>query len=397
MRRKSGHLVLLNYASDFRGAALRLGEGGIETYFGQRYSVGAIGALLERYGAVTVVDWKSNTAHDERLPMGVRSIGLGQDAPTKGREVGRILHELSATDLVISHPLPSILYWSIRSKAELCVVSANGWTPQRGLKGWFQSKRLAFLLNHRRIRWVAAYGMAAALSFQRIGVKPEKIVPWDFLAEKEPESFSPLKHPQKASIHLVYIGQLTRAKGVEDAIDAVAVLRAQGLDVDLTLIGQDAEGRMADLVARKGLGSSVHFAGIIAAGEIEPFLRTFGAILVPSRHDYPEGFPLVLVHAMRARIPIIASDHPMFSEVLRHQDSAMLFPAGDAAALAQAVQTLFANPDLYEALSDRSHTSLNAVRVPLKYHDILDSAFASDGPGFTLLSSHSLLAKPVNG
>lgn len=396
MRRKSGHLVLLNYASDFRGAAIRLGKGGIETYFGQRYSVGAVTAMLERYGEVTVVDWKSNMAHDERLPIGVRSIGLGQAAPTKGREVGRILHELAATDLVISHALPSILYWSIRGKAELCVVLANGWTPQQGLKGWFQSKRLAFLLNNRRIRWVAAYGMAAARSFRHIGVNPDKIVPWDFLAEKEPEIFSPLKFPGRASIRLVYVGQLTQAKGVEDAIDAIVVLRAQGHDVELTLIGSDVDGRIADHVTRKGLASSVHFAGIISTGDIEPFLRTFGAILVPSRHDYPEGFPLVLVHAMRARIPIIASDHPMFAEILRHQDSAMLFPAGNAGALALAIQTLFANPELYEALSDRSQNSLDAVRVPLKYHDILDSAFETDGPGFNLLASHSLLAKPVS-
>jgi len=42
-------------------------------------------------------------------------------------------------------------------------------------------------------------------------------------------------------------------------------------------------------------------------------MRSADAIVIPSRHEYPEGLPLTIYEALAARTPIVASDHQCFS------------------------------------------------------------------------------------
>lgn len=390
MKEINSHLVFVNYASDFRNSVHRLNNGGIETYYGQNYSIDSISQLQETYEKITVVDCITDKIYDEVLPNGIRTVGLGLKEPMLGRDVCRVLNSLGATHIIIAHLLPSILFWSLRQKAKICVVSASGMVIRPGLKGWLQSRRLAHLLNYRRIRWVGAYGRNAARSFQAIGVDPEKIVPWDFLIHSEDDVYPPLKWRAETSRRLVYVGQLTREKGVQDAINAIATLRDQGLRIELTLVGKDHDGAVEKFVHEKGLTSHVHFAGVVAVSEIENFIRKFDAILVPSRHEYPEGFPLVLVHALRARLPIIASDHPMFSGVLHNDETAVVFSSGSHESLSKAIVHLLNNPALYEKISRKSSQIVRDLRVPTKFHDIIRSAFASHGAAFKFLESQAL-------
>jgi glycosyltransferase involved in cell wall biosynthesis len=70
-----------------------------------------------------------------------------------------------------------------------------------------------------------------------------------------------------------------------------------------------------------------------------------------SRH---EGLPLTILEAMSAGLPIIASDVGGVAELVINEHNGFLVPRGDEAAAARAMQVLADNPDLREAMGNRS-------------------------------------------
>ena len=69
-----------------------------------------------------------------------------------------------------------------------------------------------------------------------------------------------------------------------------------------------------------------------------------------------EGFPLVLLEAMAARKPIVATAVGGVQEALTHGQTGLLVPPADGPALARAIQTLLAEPALAQKLVEQAHT-----------------------------------------
>jgi glycosyltransferase involved in cell wall biosynthesis len=61
---------------------------------------------------------------------------------------------------------------------------------------------------------------------------------------------------------------------------------------------------------------------------------------------------------MASRRPIVASDLPSIREVLRHEENALLVPAGDSDALARAIARIAAEPDLGTRLAERAYADV---------------------------------------
>ena len=101
-------------------------------------------------------------------------------------------------------------------------------------------------------------------------------------------------------------------------------------------------------------------------------MRSADVVVIPSRHDYPEGFPLTIYEALCAQTPMIVSDHPMFCEQLKHRVSAMIFPASDSMALAESLRTLLTAPELYANLSAMSQATWEKLQVSVKWADLLE-------------------------
>ena len=112
-----------------------------------------------------------------------------------------------------------------------------------------------------------------------------------------------IKHPQWATAAL-FIGRLEKEKNPHLAIECIAQARAKGINAGLTIVG---EGRrraaLEELVQQRGLTGRVVFTGFIR--DITPLLATADILLVPSQY---EGYGLVTVEALAARVPVLATD-----------------------------------------------------------------------------------------
>jgi glycosyltransferase involved in cell wall biosynthesis len=85
--------------------------------------------------------------------------------------------------------------------------------------------------------------------------------------------------------------------------------------------------------------------------------------------SHSEGSPNVLLEAMEAGVPIVATAVGGVSEMMRHQEHGLLVPCGDVEAIASGIVRLLGNPELCRALVFAARQSLAAYSIDGYYAD----------------------------
>lgn len=155
---------------------------------------------------------------------------------------------------------------------------------------------------------------------------------------------------------LLYSGRLSPEKGVETAIRAVGLLVRDGeRRVSLTVLGSGEkrwEDRLRRLVEQEGLQDYVRFLARIPRQEVPAFLRQAQALVFPSTWDEP--FSRVVLEAMASRLAVIASRAGGTPEVVIDGETGLLFPPGDARALADRIALLLNDAGLRRSLAEQA-------------------------------------------
>ncbi len=144
--------------------------------------------------------------------------------------------------------------------------------------------------------------------------------------------------PEEETGYLLFVGRLRIRKGVEVLLEALADLPAAVLR-----IAGDGEHR-ARLERRAGelrLGKAVSFLGTCDAGRVRRLLAGAAALVVPSIY---EGMPLVVLEAMAAGVPVVASAVSGIPEVVVDGETGWLVPPEDPRALKAALEEVLARP-----------------------------------------------------
>jgi len=134
-------------------------------------------------------------------------------------------------------------------------------------------------------------------------------------------------------LRLLNVGRLSEHKAQHVLIAACAKLAEQGYDLCCDIVGEGpARTTLEGLIAAKGLGSRVRLLGPRFHDEV---LALYGAADLFVLCSVAEGMPIVLMEAMRAGVPVIASAITAIPELVR--DAGVLVPPQDVAALAEAI------------------------------------------------------------
>lgn len=141
---------------------------------------------------------------------------------------------------------------------------------------------------------------------------------------------------------LVFIGRLTRDKGVDALTGALTTLQAHGIPVQLVVVGSLEEG---DSTARaddlRATGTPVVFTGHV--DDVRPYALLADIHVLPSLR---EGFPNVVLEAAALGVPTITTDATGCVDSVRDGETGLVVPAGDGDALADAIERLVADPAL---------------------------------------------------
>jgi glycosyltransferase involved in cell wall biosynthesis len=382
-------VTIVQYGGDYREAWERFDHGGKATYQAQRYSVDFVSSLAQRLEQVAVICASTAAAYDVELPNKVRAIGAGFSAGFRPRDLVPLVDRTSPNRLILVTPMAPILKWAAKNRVRTLMTLADSF-KKGGFLTSIRHRRLAHLSNGPNVEWVGNHGIAACLSVASIGVRPDKIIPWDWPPSHRPSDYGARNLDKSKRLTLVYVGSISEAKGVGDLLRAVHHLKGEGLKPVLTIVGRDHDGTMQDLAGRLGLIDRVSFAGVIANEDIPETMRSADAVIIPSRHEYPEGLPLTIYEALAARTPIIASDHPMFHGALSHEQTALVFRAGDFEALADAIRRLSTDAELYARMSSNSERAWQALQLPVTWGDLIERWLADDEAGRHWLGEHRL-------
>jgi len=143
------------------------------------------------------------------------------------------------------------------------------------------------------------------------------------------------------------VGGLRVMKGHAVLIDALAKLRARGVTPRVAVVGQGRwEARIREMIEAAGLSAQVTMSGF--AAELPAVMAALDAgLYVPLESD---GMSRVVFEYLAAGRPLIASRTGVVPEVLRDGADALLVPAGDAGALAEAIARLATDATLRETL-----------------------------------------------
>jgi colanic acid/amylovoran biosynthesis glycosyltransferase len=192
------------------------------------------------------------------------------------------------------------------------------------------------------------------LRLERLGCPPGKIhklySAWDMHA------FPYMPHPRLSCqpARVLTVGRLVEKKGTEYAIHAVARARETCPHLRLDIVGDGPlRPHLAALVSRLGLDTVVTLHGACAHEDVQRLMAEAHVFMLPSVTAVDgdeEGQGVALVEAQATGLPVLATQHGPFPEVVMDGVSGYLVPERDPVVLAERLIYLIQHPDVAEAM-----------------------------------------------
>lgn len=200
---------------------------------------------------------------------------------------------------------------------------------------------------------------------------------------------APSKLPAVPSHYIVSIGQLIDRKGHDVLIRALGLLlRDHGLSVEAVIVGDGPlRTSLEELSRREGIETNVTFTGDQPNEVVYAILERSRFCVLPSR---AEGFPLVVVEAMAAGRPVIASNIDGVPTIVRGGETGLLVPVDDAPALAKAIRDLWTDDARRQMMAARARDLASREftwrGIASRYLELIES---STPPSMPLVQSAS--------
>lgn len=179
----------------------------------------------------------------------------------------------------------------------------------------------------------------------------------------EPTKFNNPAPLPKAGPHLVAIGRLAEQKGFSLLVDAIALAASTHPDLHLTLVGDGPlRPEIEAMIASNQLENRITLAGWQDEAGVKSALAQAQALILPS---FAEGLPVVVMEAMAAGRPVIATAIAGVPELVVPGETGWIVPAGSALYLAEAIADLARTP--YANLVTMGQAARDRV---LERHDV---------------------------
>lgn len=184
------------------------------------------------------------------------------------------------------------------------------------------------------------------------------------------------EHFKKNLIKFIFISRITKTKGVGVIFESVKKLNQQGFE---NIFSVDFYGKIdADFVKEFKTGMQLKncsYKGYLdimnKPSESYRLLANYHVMLFPTFWK-GEGFPGVMIDAYVAGLPVIASDWNMNKDVVENGRTGELVPINDSQALAEAMQKVIKEKDLWATMAENSFKEARAFHLDTIWPQIKD-------------------------
>ncbi|MEN9938048.1 MAG: hypothetical protein RLZZ387_4627 [Chloroflexota bacterium] len=311
----------------------------------------------------------------EELPIALNGRHHLHFYPTLGRLVARLRPDvLHADDEAFNLSTFLAFRAGVRHGARCCFFNwANNdrfYPPPFSLFERYVFRRAAHGIagNQEAAVIIRRHGYAGRLSVvPQFGVDPELYSP-----EAEGGALKDEAGAQRSAFVVGYLGRLVPEKGVLDLVEALTRLPGR---VRLRLVGDGVQRQ--ELLARAealGVAGRIELRPWASSTEVPAVLRGLDALALPSRTtaSWKEQFGRVLIEAMSCGVPVVGSSSAEIPHVIG--SAGLVFPEGDAAALADAIGRLAEDAGLRAELVRRGRervlASYTQAAIARRYAEI---------------------------
>ena len=321
--------------------------------------------LRRRGHEVTVIAPQTMAGDEEQRGVAGEFIPMGRSVPlSAGGSTARVtlswwlwrrVRRLMARekfDLVHVHePLAPILPLMVLQHSRAVNVGTfHAFSDQQRLYRW---SRFALRGWHSRL-----HGRIAVSEAARTFVAPHfpqrayKVIPngIDYQRFADAEPLPALLDGKK---NVLFVGRKDERKGLRYLLEAFASLRRGRDDVRLVVVGPGQPDRAcAEWIDEiRGCGEdTVKLTGPVSNGDLPRYYASADVFCSPATGG--ESFGIVLLEAMAAGAPVVASDIDGYRDVVAHERDGLLAPPRDPAAIADTISRVIDNPSLGRELSE---------------------------------------------
>jgi len=275
-------------------------------------------------------------------------------------------------NVIHSHKYKTNLYAAVSCLAlrRLLISTCHNWLLTDAKLRFYAA------LDKRILRW---FDMTVGVSQEVVDelrryLPPERIAKIDNGIDIAKFSVPISKHEAKARLDLDdrrlvgFVGRLSQDKAVSSLLRAVKLLEGQAIRVDVLIVGDgDQREALRSEADALGIGEHVHFLG--QRHDTPQLYAAMDVFVLPS---LKEAFPMVVLEAMTAGVPVIATRVGDIPRILG--DGGVLVNPGSAEQLSAALNHLFANEAATRQMAlvgfQRARDCFSSRAMAARYHHL---------------------------
>lgn len=273
------------------------------------------------------------------------------------RRIRRLLEE-EAFDLIHLHePLAPFI--------PLCVLHYSNAVNVGTFHAFHGSGRLYWLTHRVLDRWARrlhgriAVSPAARDFVRRYFPGEYRVIPNGIETEHFARPRPPVPELVDGRPTILFVGRLERRKGLRYLVGAYARLKREMPGLRLVVVGPGSlDAEVLRLMAERNV-EDVHLVGQVPYEDLPRYYQSADVFCSPAIGG--ESFGIVLLEAMAAGCPVVATNIPGYAFVTRNGKDGLLVPPRDEAALAEALRTVLTDRTLRRTLSLRGRLRAQAM------------------------------------
>jgi glycosyltransferase involved in cell wall biosynthesis len=244
-------------------------------------------------------------------------------------------------------PWPGVLHACYQRSHTRSAMIASVLARHRQLKTWSEQVDVYIALSEfARCKFIEG-----GLPAERIVVKPNFVYPTPTMGEGD-------------GGYALFVGRLVEQKGIAALLGGWERVRGK---LPLKIVGDGPMSTEVEAAARGSLG--IEWLGRVSQDRVIELMQGATALIFPS--IWYEGFPMAIVEAFAAGLPVVASDLGTMSSLVEHGRTGLHFPPGDAASLANRVEWIGTHFAEWRQMRQNARAEFDAKYAAEKNYDTL--------------------------